>query len=444
MPKASRYVLATDREVQNSKPKGERAEFRIKGAATRAARLSQRHERLALPERDPVERAATKASIRHLPGNGLVRGQKRSSEAHARRAARTRPLAEWRTEQAADTFEELAGAYVHEHELKYARGGTQSGWTAEVSRLLNADILPAIGSLKAELVTKRHVMAVVETVAKREAYVTADRVLGIIRSIYNWAAGTGRVEVNPTFGLKKRNTGRPRQRVLSDGEIRSLWHGLDANSGLSDQIRDSLKLQLVFGLRRSETLGAAKDEIDLEGRVWTIPADRTKAHREHRLPLPALAVSILRAAIDRSGDSPWLFPSAVNDAPMRARSASRALLRMRAGMNLDDVGTHDLRRTLATGLGNMGVADPVIERVLNHAPRTVDRQTLQSREALRTDAVRARSMGGAGSAHRRRPTGGNKYVAPPPERRCSMTFRPAWTILSITRGNSSRHNDRRD
>ena len=125
---------------------------------------------------------------------------------------------------------------------------------------------------------------------------------------------------------------RPREHVLSDDEIRSLWQAIDARSSLSEEIRDALKLQLVLGLRRSEVLGASKSEIDLEHRVWTIPADRTKAHREHCLPLPALAVRIIRAAIDRSGESPWLFPSPVNDAPMRPRSASRALLRMRAGM----------------------------------------------------------------------------------------------------------------
>jgi integrase len=102
-----------------------------------------------------------------------------------------------------------------------------------------------------------------------------------------------------------------------------------------------------------------------------LPAERTKSRREHVLPLPTLALSILGEAIRRAGESEWLFPSSAASAPMRPRSASRALLRMRDGLELADVGTHDLRRTLATGLGNMGTGEEVIERVLNHAPRTV-------------------------------------------------------------------------
>ena len=57
--------------------------------------------------------------------------------------------------------------------------------------------------------------------------------------------------------------------------------------------------------------------------------------------------------------------------PIRTRSATRAVTRLANDNGILDIGTHDLRRTLATGLGEMGVADEVIERVLNHAPRTV-------------------------------------------------------------------------
>ena len=184
MPKASSYVLATDREVQNSKPKGERAEFRVKGAANLVLRVSASGTKSwHFLYASPSSGQRRKLAFGTYPAMSLSEAKREALRLTLAVQQGRDPLAEWRIEQAADTFEELAGAYVHEHELKYARGGTRSGWTAEVSRLLNADILPAIGSLKAELVTKRHVMAVVETVAKREAYVTADRVLGIVRSI---------------------------------------------------------------------------------------------------------------------------------------------------------------------------------------------------------------------------------------------------------------------
>ena len=75
--------------------------------------------------------------------------------------------------------------------------------------------------------------------------------------------------------------------------------------------------------------------------------------------------------MERAGKSPWLFPSAVDGLPTRPRSATRAVIRFRESLGLGDVGTHDLRRTLATGLGDMSVAEEVIERILNHAARTV-------------------------------------------------------------------------
>jgi len=80
-------------------------------------------------------------------------------------------------------------------------------------------------------------------------------------------------------------------------------------------------------------------------------------------------IELLRAANERAGKSTLLFPSPVDSKPIRRRSATRAGLASDNGVL--DIGTHDLRRTFATGLGEMGVADQVIERVLNHAPRTV-------------------------------------------------------------------------
>jgi integrase len=78
---------------------------------------------------------------------------------------------------------------------------------------------------------------------------------------------------------------------------------------------------------------------------------------------------LLRAANERAGKSTLLFPSPVDSKPIRRRSATRAVTRLASDNGVFDIGTHDLRRTLATGLGEMGVADQVIERVLNHAPR---------------------------------------------------------------------------
>jgi integrase len=372
MPKSSALVLATDREVQHAKPRGSRAEFRIKGAANLVLRVTSSGVKTwTFLYASPTSRKRCKLSLGTYPAKSLSAARDEALALSVAVKAGRDPLHERRVEDTADTFAALSKRYLAEHEKRNAREGRRGRSTAEAERLLNADILPAIGHHRAGAVTRRHVMEVVEAVASRGSFVTADHVLGLVRAIYNWANATGRLEVNPTLGLKKRNASKPRDRILSDTELRTFWQALDAAPKLSHEIRTALKLELLLGVRIGEAVGAARSEIDLERQIWTIPARRTKAEREHRLPLPALAVELLRAALNRAGNSPWLFPSPIDGKPIRSRSATRVVLRLRDKIDVPGIGTHDLRRTLATGLGNMGVLDEVIERVLNHAPRTV-------------------------------------------------------------------------
>jgi integrase len=164
------------------------------------------------------------------------------------------------------------------------RAGQRSQSTIEVERMLRADILLALGRHRAEAISKLHVMQVVESVAARRSFVAADQVLGLIKAIHNWANGTGRLEVKPTLGRKKRNLCKTRERVLCDLEVRTLRQALDAAPKLSAEIRVALKLELLLGVRIGEARGALRSEIDFRQRIWTIPAHRTKANREHKLP----------------------------------------------------------------------------------------------------------------------------------------------------------------
>ena len=372
MPKNSSLVLATEREVRNAKPNGQRTEFRIKAARNLVLRVTDAGTKSwAFLYASPGSGQRRKLSIGTYPAKGLAEAKIEALRLTLAVQAGKDPLHEQQAERQADTFSSLARKYIDEHSKKFARGSRRSSATIEAERILRADILPTIGCWRAESVTRRHVMDVVEAVASRGAFVAADRALTIIRAIYNWANATGRLEVNPTLGLKKRNASRARERVLSDDEIRSLWQALERPSKLSAEIRDAYKLQLLLGLRIGEVLGASKSEVDLDRCVWIVPPIRTKAGREHRLPLSAAATDILRLAAERAAESSWLFPSSLCDGPIQAHSASTAMRRLQFTIGLKGVNTHDLRRTLATGLGNMGVPDEMIERILNHAPRTV-------------------------------------------------------------------------
>jgi integrase len=346
---------------------GARAEYRIAGARNLVLRVSANGTKSWLfLYADPDTRSRRKVQMGHFPVITLAVARARClrlnadlTEGKCPRPARMATL----------TFAILAEDYLREH-AKIARRIGPGSWTAEVRRILNAEILPAFGSVPADAVTRTMVAGAVEAVARRGSFSIADKVLGIVRSIYRWAVGTGRADRDPTTGLAKRNTGRPRARVLNDAEIRSLWGAID-DGGLSLAVMDALRLQLLLGVRIGEAIGASRSEIDLAARTWTIPGARTKSGRQLQLPLPPLAHGILQAAMGRSARSDWLYPSRDKTRPIHAKSGMRAMARLCERAGIEDASTHDLRRTAATRLGEADIPEGIIARILNHSPASV-------------------------------------------------------------------------
>ncbi len=110
------------------------------------------------------------------------------------------------------------------------------------------------------------------------------------------------------------------------------------------------------------------NEINLDARTWSIPAERTKSDRAHVVPLSPLAVGVI-ASIPRVHDE-LVFPSQGQDA--RTFSGfSKAKRRLDALADVTEWTLHDLRRSAATILAQLGVAPHVVERILNHTTGTL-------------------------------------------------------------------------
>ena len=164
--------------------------------------------------------------------------------------------------------------------------------------MLRRHVLPQIGSMKATELTKRDIIRMLDAVAvapdaraKRKSAARKlthrpNRVFELVRSILNWALGRDLIKSNPLFGLpppiKKE---KPRERVLSDDEIRTLWRALDRAPVKRTKLRRSaddfpmrrataltLKLSLVTGQRIGEVAEAAMSEFDLREPtpIWVI------------------------------------------------------------------------------------------------------------------------------------------------------------------------------
>ena len=128
----------------------------------------------------------------------------------------------------------------------------------------------------------------------------------------------------------------------------------------------ALKIALVTAQRIGEVTGIANRELSLNDTapMWIVPGDRSKNGRANRVPLSQLAVQLIKEA--RGADSDWLFPGAVGKGPIDPHAPTKALSRSRALIGLNDFRVHDLRRTAATRMAEVGVSPHTISLVLNH------------------------------------------------------------------------------
>ena len=255
------------------------------------------------------------------------------------------------------TVEDLAAQFFDQY-AKEKRTGTRQ------RQALVKDVLPIIGRAKAAAVTRRDIGRITERMTARGVTIGASRTFEIVRKMFNWAVEKGLIEQNPCVGMKKPFNTRRRDRVLSDDEIRAVWNGLP-EAPISRDGQQILKLCLITGQRLGEVAGMCRDEFNLETRVWTIPSWRSKNGHAHRVPLTDMALDIIQDAMGLA-TTEFLFPGYGKDDAMKSSSVGKAVRLSRSAIGVPHWTTHDLRRTAATCMADLGVAPHVIGHVLNH------------------------------------------------------------------------------
>ena len=181
--------------------------------------------------------------------------------------------------------------------------------------------------------------------------------------MFKWAVSQDVLETDPTRGLPAYSHGAPRDRILSEEEIRTLWAWLESSS-LSPVTADALRVQLLIGARISEVVGMTAEEVDRDKWIWTLPASRSKNKRTRTTPLIGLARAIVTARIEAAGDGP-LFPSATG-APLTASCIGTALNTRRSKLPIAAFTSHDLRRTAASMMDSIGISRDVIGAIVGH------------------------------------------------------------------------------
>jgi integrase len=211
-------------------------------------------------------------------------------------------------------------------------------------------------------VTRRDVAARLNQLTDGHGPVAAARARSTLSAFFVWAMREGLVDQNPAIGTNDPAAGRKaRDRVMTDYELAAIWRACR-----DDNFGRIVRMLVLTGARRQEIGGLHWSEIDLESGKMIIPGSRTKNRRELVLILPPLALSILEAT-PRRESSEFVFGSRGGPFSAWSRSTENFKAHMgKAGAVLAPWTLHDLRRSVATGMAEIGIQPHVIEAVLNH------------------------------------------------------------------------------
>jgi integrase len=215
-------------------------------------------------------------------------------------------------------------------------------------------------------IDRRAIAIRLQAIADGSGEVAANRARASLTTFFNWCIKEGIVDANPAAGTNK-FAERSRDRTLLAAEIKIVWNAFD-----DGDYGSILKLLLLTGQRANEVAGMRWSEISLEAKLWTLPGERVKNGRQHVVPLSDPVCQIIAAQPHRINDdgSPRDLVFGRGAGPFGGWSKAKALLNARiqaaTGKLLAHWQPHDLRRSAATGLAEIGIDLPIIEKILNH------------------------------------------------------------------------------
>ncbi len=273
------------------------------------------------------------------------------------------PANEQRALKSASDFSDLAVEYIEKHAKEHKRS-----WR-EDERVITRDLLPVWAHMKAQDITRRDVIALLDKIVARGSGIQANRTLALVRKIFNWGISRDLVEQNPCNQIAAPAKEHQRDRVLTEGEIQALWEAFEQQGAL---ICAMFKLRLVTAQRGGEVCSMTWSDVDLDNGWWTIPAERAKNGLTHRVPLSGLALAIIRPLYERRGERDWVFPSPVRNAGYMANT-QKAAQRVRDFAGIKDFVPHDLRRTAASYMTSLKVSRLVVSKILNHVEPGITR-----------------------------------------------------------------------
>jgi integrase len=322
-----------------------------------------------------IDRPLSLAAARLLAAGALREVEKGIDPAKTKQIA-VKAGAETAAAKAADTVDNLKTLFIERYAKRQNRSWEQTEW------IFDKLVLPAWKGRTVHDITKRDVIDLVESI-EQDRPILANRTLAAVRKWFNWLAARDVIKASPCAGVAPPAKETARDRRFTDDEIKTMWAACgksepDGGGGIGEPFGSFVRLLLLTGQRRSEVAGMRWSEIDAAKRMWTIPGERTKNKLVHLVPLPDQVLSII-GGVTRIAESDFVFTTTgTSGLGGFSRAKSRLDERMtkpRAEEPADHEVKpaklkpwtfHDLRRTTATGMADIGIAPHIVEAVLNH------------------------------------------------------------------------------
>ena len=227
---------------------------------------------------------------------------------------------------------------------------------------------PLIGNRPIADLTAPELLEVLRKVEVRGRYETANRLRSTFGTIFRYAIVTGRAQRDVSADLRGAlitPKTQHRAAILEPKALGGLLRAVDAHEG-QPTVRIALKMLPHMFPRPGELRMAEWKEFDLEMAVWTIPAEKTKMRRPHKVPLTDQVLAMIAELAPITGDGKFLFPSIRSvERPITDNTLNAALRRL--GFGKEEVSAHGFRATASTLLNEMGKWHPdAIERQLAH------------------------------------------------------------------------------
>ncbi|MCR9955981.1 integrase domain-containing protein [Vibrio parahaemolyticus] len=363
MPRITKPLTAT--EVKNAKPKEK--EYRLSdGQGLQLRVLPSGSKQWQLNYYRPTNGKRANFNLGRFPDVNLAQARKSSLLAKELIAQGIDPQEEQQKIQ--QEYKE-----VHEHTFvnvtkewfEIKKDSVTPDYATDIWRSLELHIFPHLADMPVKSITAPLVIELLKPIEAKGSLETVKRLSQRLNEVMNFATNCGLIQANPLTGIKAafKKPKKENMAALKPAELPELM-GAIANASIKRTTRCLLEWQLHTMTRPAEASGAKWCEIDIDEKVWTIPAERMKKRREHRIPLTEQALDLLEVMKPISGHREFVFPSDRDPKkPCNSQTANMALKRMGFAGRLV---SHGLRSLASTTLNEQGFEADLIEAALAH------------------------------------------------------------------------------